>query len=282
MRDSSDGSPAKVEFVYPSATLAVSVTGNDCALKCAHCGGHYLKGMVPAARALQTVERAKGRYMSCLVSGGCDRRGAVPVLNDESLLRGLKRAGLRLNFHTGIVNEDTAAGVAEWADCVSLDLVLDGETIREVFGPTLRPEDFAASYESLARRARVVPHVCLGLRGGSLRGERLVLEYLACDRRRPEHLVLIVFTPTEGTAFEHRMPPDPREVGEYVALAGEMLPGTKLTLGCMRPRGRYREQVDMQCLEAGIDGIVNPSPAAERRAREGGWRVLTKRECCAL
>ena len=35
----------RIGFDRPTATIAVSVTGTACALRCAHCNGHYLAGM---------------------------------------------------------------------------------------------------------------------------------------------------------------------------------------------------------------------------------------------
>ena len=36
-----------IEFAAPNRTIAVSVTGGNCALKCAHCNGTYLQQMMP-------------------------------------------------------------------------------------------------------------------------------------------------------------------------------------------------------------------------------------------
>ena len=37
--------PDEITASLPADTLPVSVTGNSCALDCAHCGGHYLAAM---------------------------------------------------------------------------------------------------------------------------------------------------------------------------------------------------------------------------------------------
>ena len=80
----------QIGFVRPSRTLSVSLTGSHCALDCAHCGGHYLNGMVP-------IEDADATGMtSCLISGGCDVQGKVPVDKHLSLVKAL-RSGRVLN-----------------------------------------------------------------------------------------------------------------------------------------------------------------------------------------
>jgi len=65
--------PMEIEFDYPLDTALISLTGRACALDCAHCGRHYLQHMTP-------IWEAKiGQATSCLISGGCDAEGRVPV-----------------------------------------------------------------------------------------------------------------------------------------------------------------------------------------------------------
>ncbi len=277
-----------VEFVRPAGTLAISVTGRRCGLGCAHCGGHYLKGMAPAGDAPGLLRGGppgnsrRGRFTSCLVSGGCDAGGRVPVLRDPRFLEELKGTGLRLNFHTGLVTGEEAREIGKWADCVSFDLVGDDETVAEVFGIARPAQDYVESYERLRRYARVVPHICVGLRGGRISGEYRALDYIARAENPPDQVVFIIFIPTPGTLYEKRTPPDAREVADLVRRARRELPSAKLSLGCMRPGGRYRSEVDVLCLEEGVDAIVNPSREAREYARRQGIEVVTKRECCVF
>ena len=37
----------EITWSYPLDTAVLSLTGRQCALDCAHCGGHYLGGMRP-------------------------------------------------------------------------------------------------------------------------------------------------------------------------------------------------------------------------------------------
>ena len=67
-----------IGFARPHRTLAVSLTGSECALNCAHCAGHYLRQMVHIQNADATG------MASCLISGGCDARGKVPAISHRA------------------------------------------------------------------------------------------------------------------------------------------------------------------------------------------------------
>ena len=86
----------------PQDTESISVTGAACALKCAHCGGHYLSKMTPLS-GLEKTEDIKGA--SCLISGGCDLNGKVAVMDKLDKLAKLK-GDHRYNFHVGLLSEE--------------------------------------------------------------------------------------------------------------------------------------------------------------------------------
>lgn len=265
--------PNVIGFDRPVRTKAVSLTGPDCSLHCAHCGGHYLKGMCPPDRALT------GEYTSFLVSGGCDRRGSVPFMDYSVDIERLKAKG-RLNFHTGLVGEEEVIAISKWADTVSFDLILDDRTIKEVLGLGTRGEDFVKAYCALKKHVRVVPHVLIGILGGELRGETECIDFLADDK--PCAVTLIVFIPTPGTAFAHRQPPPVEEVARLIAYTRVKLSDVPVFLGCMRPGGAYREKLDPLAVAAGVNKIVNPAPAAKREAEARGLVVKWGEECCGL
>ncbi len=176
----------RIRFDRPLATIAVSVTGTACALGCAHCNGHYLRGM----HSLQ--DEAVWRAHSLLISGGCDGLGRVPVLPHLQEIAAAGR-GKRLNWHVGLIDEETMLAIRPYVDVVSFDFVGDDETIREVYGLQRSVEDYADTYRMLRRHVRVVPHLTLGLRGGRMSGERRALALLG--ELGLEALVFIVFTP---------------------------------------------------------------------------------------
>lgn len=266
----------RVVFAAPNRTIAVSVTGNSCALNCAHCGGAYLRSMVSLDRVLGSK---KGREKSYLVSGGCDRRGRVPLVEKWAQLKELSGRGA-LNLHTGLVGEEEAKRLAEIAAVVSFDFIADDCTIRDVYGLPVTARDYLSAYRSLQLYTRVVPHICIGLNGGRVSGEYRALEMLRAEA--VEAISLIVFRPTAGTAFSSCSPPEPEEVARFIALARLAFPRIPLYLGCMRPGGRYREKLDSLALQAGVNRVVLPAPAARRRAAELGLAVSISGECCSL
>jgi uncharacterized radical SAM superfamily protein len=170
--------PPGIGFDYPLRTLCVSLTGERCELDCAHCGGQYLKHMVPVRQA-----DPQGAT-SCLVSGGCDHRGRVPVTSHLDMVEQL-RPGRIMNWHTGLISREEAETIAPYVDVVSLDFVVDNETIREVYGLEATAEDYVSTYDLLRGYATVVPHITAGLRGGLISGEYRALDILGDPIRGP-------------------------------------------------------------------------------------------------
>lgn len=266
----------EIEFVYPAQTKPVSVTDDRCQLNCAHCGGHYLKHMLPLS-AISDEGAELGT--SCLISGGCGLDGKVPVAGSLPRLAALKQ-NRRYNLHTGLVDKDEAERIAQIADVVSFDFVGDDATIREVFGLDRTVRDYADCYRSLRERCRVMPHICIGLHGGRIKGEYRVLELLA--ELGAEGLTMIIFSPTRGTAFADRKPPELVATVEFMLTARLKFPDLSLKLGCMRPGGLYRQNIDEWALRLGINAIVNPAPHVARLAEQLGLTITSKQECCAL
>ncbi len=262
-----------IGFDYPLDTLVISLTGDRCELDCAHCGGHYLQSMTPIWKA--DAQEAT----SCLVSGGCDREGRVPVASHLDEVARLSQ-GRIMNWHVGLIGKSEAEIIAPYVDVISFDFVGDDETVREVYGLEVGVEEYVATYQLLRSYATVVPHITVGLRGGKLSGEYRALEILA--ELGVAGLTFIVFIPTPGTRFAECDPPNPEEVAELLVEARLRFPTVPLHLGCLRPRGLYRERLDPLTVQAGVNVIVSPSRAAMALAQELGLAVDKRMECCAV
>ncbi len=265
--------PDKITWSSPLDTAVLSLTGPRCALDCAHCGGHYLRGM----KAIWEAE--PDNSPSCLISGGCDSQGRVPVLNHLDRVRAW-RQGRTMNWHVGFVSDAEMEVISPLVDVVSFDFVGDDVTIREVYGTDRGVDDYVATYRRLKRYARTIPHVTLGLRGGGLGHERAafrILRDLGVDG-----LVLLVFVPTPGTRYADRRPPLPEAAAELIAEARVHFPMAPIYLGCMRPGGRYRDRLDTLAIRAGVNVIVSPSRTARRLAARLDLHQLLVRECCVL
>lgn len=262
----------------PQQTESISVTGAACALQCAHCGGHYLSKMTPL-EALQVEEDIKGT--SCLISGGCDLTGKVNVMDKLEQLSRIK-GDRRYNFHVGLLEEEEIKRLAPLADVVSFDFLGDNRTIRETLKLENKSvEDYIKCYRLLRKYCKqVAPHICVGLHGGQLSGEREAVRRLAEEGL--ERLIFIVFMPTKNTEYESCRPPEVEEVTALLAETRALLPNIPLTLGCMRPPGNYRAELDLAAVENGINGIVQPTPKALERAQELGLSIKNTWECCVL
>lgn len=263
----------EITWSLPLDTAVLSLTGDACALDCAHCGRVYLRSMKPIWDAEPDASS------SCLISGGCDAHGCVPVLSHLDRVRAW-REGRRMNWHVGLVSEAEIASIAGLVDVISFDLVGDDDTIREVYGLDRSAEDWVRTYRLLRRYSRVVPHITIGLRGGRLGHERPALDRLT--ELGAETLVFLVLVPTPGTRYAGCEPPPVEEVARLIAEARLRLPTASLVLGCMRPRGSYRSRLDELAVRAGINGLVSPSIRAKRLAAELGLCAAVQRECCAF
>jgi len=265
--------PDEITWSYPLDTAVLSLTGQECALNCAHCGGHYLSGMRPI------WETEPDRSTSCLISGGCDPSGRVPVLAHLDRVRAW-RQGRTMNWHVGFISEREIEAIAPSVDVVSFDFVGDDHTIREVYGLDRTVDDYVQTYRLLRRYARTLPHVTIGLRGGELGHELSAFERL--QELGVDGLVLLVFIPTPGTRYAERQPPSPPAVADLVAEARLRFPGVPLYLGCMRPKGPYRDELDPLAVRAGVNVLVSPSRPARETAAGLGLAARQIRECCVL
>lgn len=265
---------------------SVSVTGDECALGCRHCAGHYLRGMRPArtpgdllalARTLEH-EGAEG----FLLSGGCDHAGRVPLDPFVEAVRRVKEdTDLLINAHVGLASKRSLEClVSAGVDAFSVDLYGSESVIRQVLGLSATPEDFIQVVSDLEALGApiVAPHVCIGLEPGNAAGELNAVRM--AESAGAKKLILIAFNPTKGTPYESLPPPAPEMIVQVVRSAREQMPGARLLLGCMRPRSPRSYEVDV--VAAGVDGIAMPSNETVTTLRRRGAEVEEKRTCCAF
>lgn len=265
--------------VYPRETIAVSVTGKNCPLSCSHCGGHYLGHMTDIVDLPGELERK--HPSSILLSGGCGVDGAVPLASVIERLRGVLGPDVRINAHPGIARDEDAAIIARHASVVSFDVVLDDIAIRQAFKGQWTGDDYKRTFKALSGgTAQVVPHILAGLRKGVIAGEYEALDFLLGEG--VERVIFIVFIPTKGTEWEKVSPPSPEDVARLLAWARLKKPSLDIALGCMRPGGRYRRELDTLAVNAGVDRIVLPHPDAVAEAESRGRAIVKKGECCAF
>ncbi len=269
--------PGPLVFYRPGKLFpAFSVTGDRCELRCEHCQGRYLRGMRPVLdpagllTEARKLEASGGRGF--LLSGGCDARGHVPLGRFLGAVREIKcTTSLAVNMHPGLVSEtDATELLASGADVLSVDVLQDRRTINEKLHLDASPDDYRRTLELLSP-GRLVPHVCVGLQ--SERGEEDTLELLA-SIRIGALVVLGLMTPPGSAGGV-----PPQRLVRFVRSAADRLDAPVL-LGCMRPRGHAGAEIE--AIEAGAAGIVNPSPATVEWASASGRGTIEVWACCAL
>ncbi len=239
--------------------VEVSISGHKCPLNCPMCRGKWLRGMKsvksPEELVLLTKQLRKQGVKGILVSGGLDRRGKLPIRPFELALREIKKIGLFVSVHTGVVGPEEAyvlsrAGI----DLADYELILDGNAIYRSKGLHLRPEDFIRGMELLLENGiEVVPHVTVGLPGSSNGWIKLASDIIGeLEIRRS---VVLAFIPTPGTPLEKEDGPKIEDIVESVCI---MKRSSHVSLGCMRPPW-LKEKLDIELLGV-VDRIANPHP----------------------
>lgn len=264
----------------------MSVTGRSCSLKCRHCAGRYLEGMVPVTEPdellsfARSLSEAGGKGF--LLSGGSDADGRVRLERFVPVIKEIKATTpLKVNAHVGLAPRETLRElIGSGIDSFSVDVYGDDETVREVLGVEAGAEEYISVVRDLVDlgAGTVAPHICVGVKGGEMSGEMAALRHL--EPVSPSTLVIISFIPTKGTDYESRKPPCGEDIVTFIKAARSSLPRTRIMLGCMRSR-RDRSW-ELEAVLAGLDGIVLPSEETVMAAVAKGLVVRRRDTCCAL
>jgi lipoyl synthase len=271
----------------PRRFLPVSVTGSACALSCDHCQAKVLEGMisVKAGEDLFDLAASLKRQGSqgLLVSGGSTRAGGVPLLGHLKHVPRIKdELGMTVIAHSGVVSPALAEGLADaGVDGVMLDIIGADETIRDVYHLDLTTEDFERSLALLAERElRIIPHIVCGLHYGRFLGEHRALEMIT--RYPVSTLIIVVLVPLVGTPMADLPPPPVEDLVDFFATARAAMPTTKVNLGCARPLGSMKEELDRAAIDHGLNGIAYPADGAIAYARSRGLEPKLYEYCCSL
>jgi len=270
----------------PAAFPSISVTGRSCALKCKHCGGKILNTMLPAVTPEQLVGlctqlKQKGA-IGCLISGGCLPDGSVPLDRFVDAIAKVKQElGLTIVVHTGVVELSMAKRLKEaGVDAALIDIIGSDETIREIYQLNMEVQDFDRSLKALHDSGiAFVPHVLVGLHYGKLKGEFKALQMIS--RYEPSAVIVIALMPIHGTPMEKVSPPTSTDIAKVLALARLMMPNTPLVLGCMRPKGKSKGEIDVLAVEAGVNAIAFPAEEAIKQAESLGLEISFSSLCCS-
>lgn len=276
-----------IKFYYPLPKFpSVSVTGDLCMLNCKHCMGHYLKHMPN----VDTPEKLKDYAMKLdasggkgmLISGGCTSQGKIPLDDFFSTFSWIKdNTSLLLNLHTGLLDESDAKKIADsGVDFLSLDIVGSEETISRVYGLNYYLSQYKRSLLSLidAGFNKIVPHICIGLDYGNLKGEYDAIKI--ANTINPEVIVLISLIPTKNTPMENIPQPKNDDILKIIKFTKQLNPKIELAIGCMRAK-LSKIQFEKQALDSGITRMALPSKSIVDYAISRGYEVMFFDGCCA-
>jgi len=76
--------------------------------------------------------------------------------------------------------------------------------------------------------------------------------------------------------------PDSAGVGRFFMDARAALPGIPLLLGCARPPGLARMEIDSYAVMAGLNGIAHPADGMVELAARLGREVRVTQSCCSI
>jgi uncharacterized radical SAM superfamily protein len=277
----------KINFFITSHLFpSLSVTGNSCALMCKHCEGKLLEALIPATTCDELEKKAfklhKQGALGLLLTGGCDKRGRVPIGNLIPAIKKLKeRTELILIAHTGFISREDAKALKDSGlDGIGFDVIGDMATAREVYGLDVSEKEYTDSLSAIANSGILIfPHVCVGLHFGELRGEYHALEMIRTIA--PSAVIITGLMPVAGTAMAH-IKPKPCDFENVMKKALEMFPETPVVLGCAHSSGKDREEIEKIALKSGVSGIASPTMGTIELAKEKGYEINYYGTCCGL
>jgi uncharacterized radical SAM superfamily protein len=267
---------------------AISVTGNHCDLRCAHCKGKLLESMIPAADPETFSEaadqlRLKGAH-GILVSGGANFHGEVPLERFIPSLKVLKEKNpqFKVIVHTGLIQRETAKKLREAAvDQILIDVIGDEDTIHEVYHLDKKVEDYEETLWMLKEMGhRLAPHIIIGHHFGEIRGEWRALEMVT--RIGVETIVLVTLKNLHPDGENHLKVPKPEEISKISAIARILNPDIPIRMGCIRPAHPWKAAMERGAIDSGINTIAYPLQGTIEYAKEMGFKTKFIEMCCSL
>ena len=267
---------------------AFSITGGGCALMCDHCQAKILEPMVPVVKPEILEEKVRDLILmqnlqGFLLSGGSNRRNEIDYSRYYPVIEKLKTEfpHLKIAIHTALTDEASAKRMeAAGVDTAMMDVIGAQETIRDVYHLERSVDDFEATLAALSStNMEISPHIVIGLHYGRILGERNALEMVS--RYNVGALVLVVIMPfyaKPGTFIT----PASRDVGEIFLEARKIMGEKPVLLGCARPPGMAKREIDTYAVMAGLDGIAFPADGVVQVAEAINRPYSQSHACCSI
>ena len=268
--------------------ISISVTGTTCALKCEHCNTKVLRGMTDLRRFDGSLydlceSLAENGTRGALISGGSDPHGRVPLLpHIEDMKRVRSELGMAVRVHVGLPDEETCAALGEVdLDGAMIDIIGHRDTIKQVYHLDADPEDYEEALAWMEKyHVPMVPHIVMGLHYGKMLGEDRALEMII--RHPPKLLALVILMSMTRTAMAEITPPSLEEIGTFFKKTRAALPSTPVMLGCARPMGKMKEEIDRMAVDARFNGIAFPARGIVEYAQQAGMTPQFVNACCGV
>jgi uncharacterized radical SAM superfamily protein len=269
---------------------AISITGSECALNCEHCNKKYLKGMeqIQKTKDLEQflIELSKRNGVGALISGGSELDGSVPLFGFLDTIKKVKKeTNLIINVHTGLLNEETAKKLAEAnVDIISFDINMDEEVVRNIYHLDTELSDYKSAIDLLKKYGlNIVPHICIGLHYGKLNKELESIKFIKEAKINPSLIVIIVLIPPKDSKIRFDQPKS-EDIARIITILRLVFPKTEISLGCMRPRGKIKIEIEKAAIKAGISRIEIPSKDTLKWLKNNNSKIQYKfySACCAI
>jgi hypothetical protein len=223
--------------------------------------GQPLSSMLPAKTPEKlceiAAEIAEKGALGFLLSGGCNSESVVDLDPYLDAIRSIKRGtNLKINAHIGFPRADAVRRmVASGIDAFSVTYPASDRVGKGFLRTEGAVERYDETVKALAGEGagKIVPHILLGI--GTPDEDARAVENISMEP--PTSLVVIAFRPIRGTPLERARPTPDSRIIEPIELARELMPDTKIVLGCMRPRGRI--EMEKYLVENLLDGIAMPA-----------------------
>jgi len=224
--------------------------------------------------------------VGALISGGSEIDGSVPLYKFLDVIRKVKKeTNLIINTHTGLLKEETAKKLAEAkVDIVSFDVNMDEEVVQDIYHLDINLNEYRNAIDLLKKYdLNIVPHICVGLHYGKLNKELDSLKFIRENLGDPSLIVIIALIPPKNSKLEFETP-QPEIIAKIIAITRFIFPHTEISLGCMRPRGKIKVELEKNALKAGITRIEIPSRDALKWLKKRNSEIQLKyySACCAI
>jgi hypothetical protein len=101
-------------------------------------------------------------------------------------------------------------------------------------------------------------------------------------RHARKFVVLVILMPLTGTPMVGVTPPPIAEIARFFNLARRTLPATPVMLGCARPLGPIKAEIDRAAVDAGLNGIAYPAEGIVTYAQARGLTPKFVDACCGV